>query len=343
MKYSCSYCDYNTNDRCNWIKHTNTKKHLTNEQKEIKRKSMSTDVNQMSTKLSTDMSTASTDMSTTSTKKPRNTTKSITIDISSDSSSDSNQERINKYNCDSCDSKFTTRQALSRHRKYRCGGAKDELDKDKKIIELTNELKKQSVSISELKEQNRSLQYIAKTAISTTKTSVNALTFVTTTYFNAPILAPMPDYLPIKDYCGDLPVGKVIADLYDDGNLVKYLGKILIQYYKKNDPEEQSFWNSDCSRLTYLIRTIVGEKPEWIGDKRGVQLKEHIIKPLLEFIEKEVNELVYNSKYKKTVETLNSCSRLMLDIKNSVISDELLRYLAPHFAFPKMYNLAIQN
>ena len=59
--------------------------------------------------------------------------------------------------------------------------------------------------------------------------------------------------------------------LHRDGNLLRYLGKLLIKRYKKEDPHKQSVWNSDTPRMSFLIRVPVGIK------QAGSRIKEEFI------------------------------------------------------------------
>jgi hypothetical protein len=106
----------------------------------------------------------------------------------------------------------------------------------------------------------------------------------------------MQDYSAIEDYCGDYGVALGVITLHKDGELNRYLGKLLLKNYKKSDPKQQSLWNSDTGRLSYVVRTLAGDKPTWIADKKAIQLKDNI-NPLLFHLDKEV--CTFLSKKKK--------------------------------------------
>jgi hypothetical protein len=323
MKYNCNSCSYSTNDASNWSKHKNTKRHL----KKVQYNNNSKIDTQGDTHTDTQ------------------------VDIQADTEISAKvlsvEKEKNKYLCPHCSEAFCYKSGLYRHMKHRCVNVRETKTDKELIVSLRKELDNRFIeSINDLREHNKFLQSIVEKsenttneAIKTVKTSVNALAYVTANFTNAPLLSPIPNYSQIKKYCGEKPIGKVIADLYADDRLIKYLGEVLVQYYKKEDPHEQSLWNSDCSRLSYLIRIAINERPSWITDKKGVQLKDHIIKPLLDFIEKEILDLMKNRN--NTIDTIYSCSKLLIDIRNSVISDDLIKYLAPYFTFSQ--KLSIKN
>jgi hypothetical protein len=199
-----------------------------------------------------------------------------------------------KFICLNCNGNFTTRQALSRHKKNSCSQNQKNDDLVAKLKKQNEELKNQN---EELKHDKEYLKNTTTDAICAVKYSSAALKFVTENYSNAPLLAAMPDYLAIKNDCGGRDLARVYCEFYRDGTLVRYLAQFFLDHYKKTKPEEQSFWNTDCSRLSYVICTIVDNQASWVTD----------------------------------TSLINSCTSLVQDIQSSVICDELLRYLAPHF------------
>ena len=68
---------------------------------------------------------------------------------------------------------------------------------------------------------------------------------------------------------------------YTAGNIVEFLGKHLLHIYLKDIPSTQSIWNSDITRLSYLLR----EHSQWKKDKGGATTKELVIRPYLDYID----------------------------------------------------------
>ena len=117
---------------------------------------------------------------------------------------------------------------------------------------------------------------------------------------------------------------------------------MLLKHYKKNDPSEQSIWNSDTSRLTFLIKDIVGDKSEWVTDKKGVKLIKYVIKPVLELIIYLSKEYIQNQNkndnknYKKKLEYMTLASEMEVMLKLKKIEVDIARHMGPHFNINKI-------
>jgi hypothetical protein len=77
---------------------------------------------------------------------------------------------------------------------------------------------------------------------------------------------------------------------FENDTLDKFIGDIIIKQYIKEDPKVQSVWNTDVSRLAYLVRELINNKKEWSIDKGGNKVTEYIIKPILDFIKIEIEK-----------------------------------------------------
>ncbi len=171
-------------------------------------------------------------------------------------------------------------------------------------------------------------------------TSVSSLKYITMTYPNAPILECLEDYhIILEDRTWKQFADEMIYS-FNKRALPRFLGNILVKYYKKDDPSKQSFWNSDSARRTYLTSVIVSNTVLWDIDKKGTQIKNTIIRPMLEFITLIIVEEIENSKTNNTMpnhiilaniersKTLNIIKQ-KIDIKG--LDDEILRYITPFF------------
>ena len=82
-----------------------------------------------------------------------------------------------------------------------------------------------------------------------------------------------------------------IAKYYRKRKISKYLGDIIIKHYKKKDPKDQSIFNSDTTRLTYIIRELFDNQTiDWTVDKKGIKTTNCIINPFLEHIKELIRE-----------------------------------------------------
>ena len=126
-----------------------------------------------------------------------------------------------------------------------------------------------------------------------------------------------------------------------------YLGKIIVRHYKKKDPAQQSIFNSDTTRLTYIIRELFSNKKiDWTVDKKGIKTTNYIIRPFLKHIVDLIREYV-NQKTKidrKNVDTealianfdnLKFANEILHSIEKNELSESVLKKISPHFYFIK--------
>lgn len=196
-----------------------------------------------------------------------------------------------------------------------------------------------------------------------TKKSMNALSYALNNFDDAPPIGLLEDdkfnkmtKCLIYDDNGNKKTNKSVEEIiifhYKKDTLVKVLGELITNEYKKADPNKQSIWSSDISRLTFIVRDIIGKtkKSKWITDKKGLHITQTIINPMMSIIKdkliKFVNKsgkIINKSKIDNEDETKNILSKMhdanlaLLAIKLGKIHSEVLKYIAPYF------NLSIDN
>ena len=352
MKYNCIDCNYSTDDRCNWARHNKTKSHLKKVQAKLSNTKSVSSNNKLTVNRrltgdypTTEKSNANDDRLTIN--RPLTDNYPTTKKSTSSSTRSNNDQCIenDKFVCPYCNEKFSSGPSLSRHKNHRCFGKKDNNNSTNNLVDKSKEeLEKK---IMELEKDKEYLQSIAKGAITTAKKSVSALNYISQNFPNAPQLKPFEDYSAIEEYCGKQGVPVCVINLYRDKGLVKMLGEMIINNYIKSDPEDQSVWNSDAYRLNYVVRVSTGKKTlKWLPDKKGIELKERVINPLLSYVNKKV--LDYMNIYKKNaienilkgdiqknsmddLAVLTASTNLIEEIRSSVMSEQLVKFLAPHF------------
>lgn len=145
------------------------------------------------------------------------------------------------------------------------------------------------------------------------------------------------DIVPIKKRDDDL-----VEDLlqhYGDGTIHKYIGNIIIILYKKDNEMDQAIFNSDTSRLTYIISRVLKDgNTKWHIDKGGIDTKKLIIKPIMEGLRPIIVE--YHTRKCKNGEEVDDFKRLLIEqrtlmiikeIDNETIHDKILKFIAPKF------------
>lgn len=242
----------------------------------------------------------------------------------------------NQFVCEFCNFVFTSKGNYYRHKKYICS-VKIEQEKIKlnetqneknlqyeKIIET---LKKDHIEIikqlkndynktikelkSELKmtqekmdrQNNEFILYMQenqKVSSTTLDKSVDALTFLMTHRKNAPELKEITHEKAHDMLTRENRLYDYLLHYNQENKLDQYIGEIILKYIKKENPEEQSVWNSDVSRLTYLIRDIVDESPTWLRDPNGVMFNTKIIIPVIN----EITNYLYRCLHSKNPDTV---------------------------------------
>ena len=201
------------------------------------------------------------------------------------------------------------------------------------------------------------------------KKSLSKMTQITNNYPNAePLkLLSYDDYMdhvdmthiPMRPHMDDeQQFVEAILSAHRNGGAEGFLSEALIDLYKTDDPNNQSVWCTDTSRLRYVVMMETGENQQWTGDKGGVITRKTIIDPLI----KKVKELLikYDSHYyvreytkwlklkypknksKHTPDMLYmeryiryqyNANKLLNEIKNNKLQKKMLVYMANHFSF----------
>ena len=279
-----------------------------------------------------------------------------------------------KYVCEYCNYRFASRQSHNRHTHNGCKMN----DKNKQIPAMENNLmfltmfeefkkmiqkneeileKIQTSGSDVLKTTSEAIKSTSEAMNTTSKTadrSMRIASYAMKHFKNAPHLskidsnhaALMLEYIP--EHKNDKHTAdEYIVYRYKKDILVEFIGDIIINYYKKDNPKEQSFWEIDITRLIFIIKDKPNDnaKSEWIKDKNGIKIMVCIIDPLC----REVREMMleYMTKIDKMfkretfdpyeAERLGTDQGIASEIKDLVIKPKfkkkVLRYIAPHFGF----------
>ena len=219
-------------------------------------------------------------------------------------------------------------------------------------------------TIDKLEKQNQTLMDIVQKQSNTVennsetiKKSMNVLTFVTKQYPNAPPMEQLEHdqfnkitkslmYDNKNKKKTNHSLEEIILFYFERNKLAEILGKAIVEEYKKDDPNDQSMWASDVSRLSFIVKNVIGKtnKSKWISDKNGVHLTELIIKPMFEIIKKKMKEYIQNNKITETVirdddmeditvrlSRMQSAGELISLINLGKLDSKVLKYVAPYF------------
>lgn len=234
------------------------------------------------------------------------------------------------------------------------------------ILHMDYDLKRSNNDVTELRRSNddmrRRLDFFEKhtdknsdTLKSATRMgdkAMSALNYVMVKYDNAPPLEQITDKEvkcilynggdePEKDYFDteqEIKQGMAMLDCmmakFNEKTLIPYLGDGIVKIYKTTDPMQQSIWASDCARLSYLVNKVIVENgkkiTKWKVDKKGMELADMIIKPILDQLTLNLDE-----ELRKGVSGDISPDRLLnvVNFKSSIMAKKiqarLIRYIAP--------------
>ena len=316
--YKCITCNYSTKNRSNLYHHNKTKKHL----ESIKNNnSKNTDI------------IHTTEFHSNSTVTPHKSNKKVT------------------YLCKYCNSLFSRSDSLTRHKRT-CKEKNDEiydlkckLDQSEKNTNMqVKETYHYKDELDHYKEEAKYYKNMLMEAGGLVKKSVSALTYSVKNYDNAPHMKAiqMDTIDTFKN-----PNKQIIDDVisaYKHKTLNKYLGNIILKLYKTDNPKDQSIWNTDDSRLTYIIKELLNNKSSnWIIDKKGIKTVEYLIDPLLEHIKTLVKSYQINYKLPDVIkdnteiemilENSTKMAHLINDIDDGILAKDVLKFISSHLRF----------
>ena len=277
-------------------------------------------------------------------RKHKKTTRHLKLSINDNlDNSNDNSEVPPKYNC-KCGRKFMYASGLSRHKKN-CYGINidDKVNMLDKINMLEAQLKDYNKFKAEFNYMKKQL-YEAKTTTKQVNNTINisVKNYIQQNYSDAPQLLKLNDYTMLKhqDEDDEYDFANILKYHYINKDLHSYLGDFIIKQYKKEDPSKQSIWNSDVSRLTYIIKELLANKKTcWNHDPKGTKTKNYIITPLLNY----VHDYCVNYMNDFDIETDENYNNSILNILGNIIkligdgelANDIVKYIAPYFKLDK--------
>ena len=265
------------------------------------------------------------------------------------------------YVCEYCNKNITRYNNVKKHLNSCAEKKKEENNLKEHIKELNAQLElfktKNEHYIEEVdhyKEETNYYKQMLREAGGLVKKSVGSLTYIVDNYENAPALQTinMDEIKVLED--NEKKFIEDILSSFKHKTVGKYLGSFIIKLYKKDDPKSQSIWNTDDSRLTYLIKELFSNKSSnWIIDKKGVKTTKYLIDPLLLHIKKLlisyqknliIPDLNQNSvEMEFILDNSKKIIELMNDIDDGIVSKEVLKYISCHLRFDgKLIKKAIE-
>lgn len=316
MRYNCKDCNYATDDKSNFNKHLNSSSH--------NHKIMY--VQKVDTKVD----------------------KKCQLKLPS------------RFRCPNCENTYSSASSLSRHKNKFCKigvittKVKTELEHEfnkkleQKEVEIELKYSKQMIENmknekQQLQQDNKELKQYIKTVKPTINYNISVKKLVQQNYPDAPHLAMLKNYAVIHED-EDIDFTQDLIYYHNKNKLNSYLGDIIIKFYKKEDPKDQSLWSTDSSRLKYIIKELIAsKKSSWSEDDKGLKINKYIIEPLLKYIHEYINEQIDKFDEALPNASATECIRIaqkQLDlayireeIQNGQLKDAVNRYIAPSFRY----------
>ena len=174
--------------------------------------------------------------------------------------------------------------------------------------------------------------------------SISAIAYAKKHYPDAKALVEYTDMEALKTEKG-YGIAEAMIFYNENNRIAEVIGKIILNKYKEDRPELQSLWNTDFSRLAYIVVEGKGCNKRWIVDKGGVKVKQMIIEPILKHIREKLFEYcgenaklmgINNNKkfdydtYEKYCENISNSNALIKKIDNGITSNKIIQYLSQY-------------
>jgi hypothetical protein len=326
MNIYCNICDYTATTKSNLKTHLLTQKHINFVQlKSVLDK-------QKLAEISNELA------------DPENNLAEISIKLA---------DNANQIICKNCEKIFKHESSLSRH-KAQCSNnnfiereLKLKLEFSEKEKELYQKLEKEKSDL--LKDFMANANVLLNKANDNTKitaqamqsVSVSALKYANDKFKDTPMLLPLNNFninnLDFNNVTDKEQLIETLIYCAKQQSLDKLLGDHIVKCYKKENPEEQSFHTTDCSRLNYIVRDLIENALTWAVDKSGLKICKEIVKPL---IKKCIDILLEHQKVllkdmgsgnyhkQKDVELIID---VIMSIDSGELETEINKYIAPYF------------
>lgn len=251
--------------------------------------------------------------------------------------------------CQYCESKFSSKWSLSRHIQDAC--KKNTIQTKIRLMEEKIKADMKALDVLKIEDEQAITN---NTQNNNNNTNNNNLTMNVITKEYILGFSNTPCIKALKNY-DDVRAGNMILEPeYEDENIMfvntihnqyirnklsKYLGNIIVSFYKRKDITQQSFWCSDLSRLKFLVRVFPtgSTNGAWVTDGMGLIVKDEVIRPLLDYVVKSIDQYRITHLEKLIIDNdkFLSLSEIVTSIGNDSLLTQIIKYIAPHFTIGK--------
>lgn len=373
MIHKCEPCDYETWKASNWERHIRTKKHI-----KLNLQNKGADANTIKKIIAGDKLTCANCGKSFAfyqglyrhKKRYCKNTFGNTEDTFNDECSTTTNDSDSDSECD-----IETNETDSKHKINNVKYKRPKQDKSNKVVVINEStLLEKNEEIKALRKQveifanalDKNADIISKNADTFNKTadvsnkSMSIMKFAMKNFSNAPPIKQLPrkEIMKMITYeektnVTKRPIVEILIFHYLQKKLYKFVGDIILNFYKKASPEDQSVWNADVARLSFIVKQVIGEdgESEWVSDKSGIKVLKIIINPLYDRIKEIMKEYMDTSKefIDENNEDDDKKDDIMEMLKNMTFATEIikfinledvqqdtLKYIAPYFGLDKI-------
>jgi len=321
--YTCSICNYSTKRQDNYLRHTSSKRHL----KKVGEGNNNLDVLHP--------------------KTSQNIPKHPKFEIE--------EEIKSSYVCKYCNMSCARASSLNKHLKICSSGIIEKYKQENS--ELKDFIKEQKNQFLRDIEFYKSLikeagvgTNITNNTTTNTQNNMSVQSLIISKHSNAPALEmATSDILELQLESDNIDENaELILYYYRRKAIAAFIGDGIVSTYRKENPDDQSLWATDVSRLTMFIKKLMnGNESVWIPDKKGIKTREYLIDPLLDKVDEIMEAYVKDKhayiKMKREIypkldddlEYMNLAAKLSNEIRHKKYHEEILRYIAPRFSYNK--------
>lgn len=344
MKYSCGECLYSTDVKCNYDKHLNSIRH----KKMMERPKFPSDTAPMPPQVEDPKvkkltcpycETCFVHIANLSRHKKSCSEKTILIESYERTITDLRKDHEKQMQERGKEHERQMQERVKDHEKQMQDLIKDY---EGKLLVCKNENLNQIVQM--MTKDKESFQRIAETSTETHKTTWNTLSYLTHTFKQTPrcqLFVNIPQSNDPDDPDKD---ARIAMYEYKNKTIGRYVGDMIIKEYKTENPSDQTFWNSDTTRNSYVVREGPSDAlAEWISDKTGKKVSMYTMSPVLNAIKERVKKFTERTQqmidkggdHSKLLPQMDLATHLLKDIDSGVIGREIHRYISAYFYFDK--------
>ncbi len=266
-------------------------------------------------------------------------------------------EKLNNY-CSICKKKYSSSESYRKHKYNTHTKIKNVSTKTKSIMKKTNInstenniIKHVTEEMKDVKEEiNKSKKEVVIVVNKAITKASSLIKYLMENHASTPPLKKITNKQCIKllriDYnCperdNDYTLQQTFIAEHSKGTFISNIAKSILKIVHYKNPDKQPIWNTDCSRLHYVVKT----SDNWDEDKAGIKFTDYIIRPLLCYIRELIKDYrenhleninMYKNNFAENTEYINKLHatfNLEGDLMSETLIKPILKELSPYLRY----------